>query len=213
MYIYYPSNATVYVRQVGGPNAVTEQWIGSGPDSVIIISGSAPSYKAATGPGSKPSVLWSGNYLALSPTLDLTTAAWTVGAVVLSNGDGQLLGHSSNNFQVRKYRPNANNISVYNGSVDIQSSAFTTVFNNAVVCWWVYSGGSISYYENQTARGGGSWTTFSSNLDRMGSTSFGGNWAGYMSEICVWNVAFSAAQVAQLYTSYFSPRFGNVFSG
>jgi hypothetical protein len=42
MYIYYPSNATVYVRQVGGPNAVTEQWISSGPDSVIILSGSYP---------------------------------------------------------------------------------------------------------------------------------------------------------------------------
>jgi hypothetical protein len=42
MYIYYPSNAVVYTRQVGGPNMVTEQWIGSGPDSVIIISGSYP---------------------------------------------------------------------------------------------------------------------------------------------------------------------------
>lgn len=42
MYIYYPSNATVYTRQVGGPNMVTEQWINYGPDSVIIISGSFP---------------------------------------------------------------------------------------------------------------------------------------------------------------------------
>lgn len=42
MYIYYPSNAAVYVRQVGGPDRVTEQWIGAGPDSVIIISGSYP---------------------------------------------------------------------------------------------------------------------------------------------------------------------------
>lgn len=42
MYIYYPSNAAVYVRQVGGPDRVTEQWIGAGPDQVIIISGSYP---------------------------------------------------------------------------------------------------------------------------------------------------------------------------
>lgn len=42
MYIYYPSNAVVYTRQVGGPDRVTEQWIGAGPDQVIIISGSYP---------------------------------------------------------------------------------------------------------------------------------------------------------------------------
>ena len=32
----------MYVRQVGGPDRVTEQWIGAGPDQVIIISGSYP---------------------------------------------------------------------------------------------------------------------------------------------------------------------------
>lgn len=42
MYIYYPTSAQVYVRQVGGPDRVTEQWIGAGPDQVIIISGSYP---------------------------------------------------------------------------------------------------------------------------------------------------------------------------
>jgi hypothetical protein len=42
MYIYYPSNAKVYVRQVYGPNLITEQWIGAGPDQVIVISGSYP---------------------------------------------------------------------------------------------------------------------------------------------------------------------------
>lgn len=42
MYIYYPSNAATYIRQVGGPNMITEQWIGYGPDQVIIISGSYP---------------------------------------------------------------------------------------------------------------------------------------------------------------------------
>jgi hypothetical protein len=42
MYIYYPTQAQTYVRQVGGPNAITEQWIGYGPDQVIVISGSFP---------------------------------------------------------------------------------------------------------------------------------------------------------------------------
>lgn len=41
MYIYYPSNAVVYIRQVGG-GQVTEQYISYAPNQIIIISGSYP---------------------------------------------------------------------------------------------------------------------------------------------------------------------------
>jgi hypothetical protein len=37
MYIYYPSDATVLVRQVNG-GVMTEQFISYGPDQVIIIT-------------------------------------------------------------------------------------------------------------------------------------------------------------------------------
>jgi hypothetical protein len=39
MIIYYPTDATVYTRQVGG-QGITEQFISYAPDQVIIISGS-----------------------------------------------------------------------------------------------------------------------------------------------------------------------------
>jgi hypothetical protein len=199
--------ATDLVLADGGPVTSWPSSVGT----IVASAGSAPAYKVSAGPGSKPSVLWNADNLTISPTLNLTTAAWTVAAVVQSNGDGHVLGHSSINYQMRKYRSSVNNISVYNNSTDIQSSGFATVYNNPVLCWWVYNASVISFYENQTARGGAGWSTFGSNLDKLGATSYGGNWAGYMSEICVWNVAFSLTQISQLYTAYFSPRYGNVF--
>ena len=39
MYIYYPSNASVYTRQVAG-GQITEQFIGVLPDQIIILSSS-----------------------------------------------------------------------------------------------------------------------------------------------------------------------------
>lgn len=182
--------------------------------SSVASAGSAPTYKTTAGPGGVPSVLWSGGstYLNITPSLSLNLSTWTVGAVVISNGDGQLLGSSGVNYQMRKFRSGANNISVYNNSVDVQSNTFTTVYNNAVVCWWVYSGAGISFYENQTARGGPTgWSTYSSPIDQMGRTSYGGNWSGYTSEICVWDVTLPPAAISTLYLNYFVPRYNNVF--
>ena len=180
--------------------------------TIVATAGSAPTYRTTAGPGGVGSTLWSGNRLVMSPTLNLTTAAWTVAAVVTSTADGQLLGNSANNWQMRKYRSGANVISVYNGGTDIQSSTFGTVYNNPVVCWWVYSASGIAFYENETPRGGPSgWSTYPGNLDWIGQTSYGGNWSGYVSEICIWNVTLNATQISGLYTNYFSPRYNNIF--
>lgn len=183
--------------------------------SSVATAGAAPTYRSIAGPGSVPSVLWGGSqYLNVSPTINLTVSEWTVAAVVTSAADGQLLGNSSNNWQMRKLRSGANNISVYNGGTDIQSNTFTTAGPNPVLCWWVYNASGITFYENQTARGGPTaWATYGGNLDYMGRTSYGGNWSGYTSEICIWNVTLNATQISNLYMNYFAPRYNNIFVG
>lgn len=39
--IYYPANSVVYARQVGGMQVI-EQYIGVGPDQIIVFEGTNP---------------------------------------------------------------------------------------------------------------------------------------------------------------------------
>lgn len=162
--------------------------------------------------GAMPSIRFDGSndVLEFSEINLGANAAFTVLLVGKSlNGvDGEILGHSVQNRQVRVNR-SGDDVSFFGGTLEGISTTFGSALTNVKLISWIVAGTDISFRENKTARGtmigiGGNTI----ELNRIGRTSFGGfpNWD--IGEIILYSTILSAATIDGLYDTYFQPKWG-----
>lgn len=195
---------------IGG---VGNEWLdqsGSGADLTQTSGPSKPLFKTNIF-GSMPAIRFSGGQ-----QMDMTlfnSANYTILAVGMANADGMLFGNSGANMQVRVKRSGTNDISNYFGGADVFSSVFSTAAASVKLMTWLRGGGTgfsdtCRWRENKTARGNNDDFGVNAQLNRVGSTSFGGNYDGDIGEICVYNTPQTVADLDLLYDTYFKPRWG-----
>jgi hypothetical protein len=192
-----------------GQTVVTWNSVGS---TYVASAVNTPTYTAAD-IANGPTVTFNGSsYFTLSPSLNLTIANWTVAVVCHIGQDSEVMGNNTGNYQMRKFRSGANTISVYNGTSEDVSSGFSSTGAQPVICWYVFGGNTISYYENTYTRGGpNGWTTYPVAMNELGTTGIGGTAVGGISEYCIWNVTLNSSQISSLFATYFQVRYPNVF--
>lgn len=96
------------------------------------------------------------------------------------------------------------------GGDSFLSNNFSTAYTSAVcMAAAADSAGSnnCDFYEGATARGTGTIATFSASLNRIAGA-LGGDFIGYLMEICVWSQKRTAVEITALYNSYFKPKWG-----
>jgi hypothetical protein len=191
-------------------NLVNGATINSWPDVTGIYSATS-----GTGPlfttgyvGTFPAAVFSsGKSLTISPSITcFTTTTWTVVAVIKS-GEGNVMGHSVNNYQMRYNYPSGK-ASMYNGSSSLNADSFSTTAGQPLVVWFLHTtGGNGNFFENATGRGGGGWTTYGAPLNWMGNTSYNGPLNGGIAELCVFSSDMTA-NITDLFNNYFHLRYG-----
>jgi hypothetical protein len=183
-----------------------------------VITGSTstgPKYQVSSSVFSQSVVVFAGQNLRCYP-IDLSSAIFTMAIVCYSSADGMLIGSSDTNLQIRKFQSAANTISMYNRFVTIVSSTLSTAAGKPVVCWFQRDNtGTARFYENQTARGTSvAWAGFGgSNLNEIGDYQSSLPFTGGIIEIAIWNYAFSAAEIKNMYLNYFKIHYPGAFSG
>lgn len=126
--------------------------------------------------------------------------------------DSQLMGHNTDNAQVRVSFPAANRVSFNAGTLQVDSSAFGSALTDAKLITWrrVFQAGNydINFRENKTDRATGGPEPGQFRLNRIAETFFGGypNWD--IAEIVGYSGLLSVVQIDALYDTYFKPRWG-----
>jgi hypothetical protein len=135
---------------------------------------------------------------------------FTIIAVVTnSNSDGYILGNLTVNRQVRLNRSGANVVSFFAGNAEAISSTFGSANTSLRCITFRRSGSTVSFTENQTARGSGT-EGGSITINQVGNSTGagGGSPRGFVGEIIVYNSSMSDAIFNSLYLNYLQPKWG-----
>jgi hypothetical protein len=156
-----------------------------------------------------PSVRFDGtdDFLSLASAVTISGGC-SVYFVQTTTGDCALAGYSGTNApQVRVGQGGANVLSVYDGTNNPQSAALSVARGTRTVSGFVLSGTTVTFYENGTARGTGTWNP-TNVLDQLGTFSIGANFlTGDLHEVVVTTAALSASD-RLLLDSYFRAKWG-----
>lgn len=185
-------------------------------DGTQSTAGARPLFKTNIF-GSMPSVRFDGVDDFLSFTTDVSLAGHFTIILVgksLDVTDGEILGHESDNIQIRVNRAGADVISMFVqvGSPELISTAFGSALSNVKMSVWRRGAVPVAdtggFRENKTARGNSPNMTSVYVLQRIAKTSFGGfaNWD--IGELIIYSQALTDSQLDALYDTYFQARWG-----
>lgn len=149
------------------------------------------------------------DFLALTSAVSLT-GDFTIVAVGLVNADSVILGNSSANQQVRRYRSSVETMSIFDGAADVVSTTLATAHNAAHCMTWRRSGIALTLRENKTDRTSGSPTTnLTYTLDRMGITNpVFSQLNGDLGEVIVYSAFRNNTEVDNIYDNYLKAKWG-----
>ena len=200
---------------VGGTGIEWQDESSNNRDGTQGTAGARPLFKTSIF-GSMPAIRFDGSDDTLAFTPDISKGANDDYSVLivgksLNSTDGELLGHSVTNIQVRVNRSAGPTVSFFGNSIEAISDAFSNSLTNVHLITWRTDGtaDTTSFRENKTARGSGLGTGNSElKLNRIARTSFGGfaNWD--IAEIVVYSRRLTDAEVDNLYDNYFKTRWG-----
>lgn len=204
----------------GGGNEWQDQSVNN-RDGTQATAGARPLFRTNIF-GSMPSVRFDGSDDFLQFTSDIVFAGgapageFTIILVgkSLNGADGEILGHETDNIQIRVNRAGASVVSMFNaaGSPELISTAFSSALTNVKMIVWrrsqIPGADSGAFRENKTARGTSPGMTSQYTLQRIGKTSFGGfpNWD--IGELVLYSQGLTDANLDSLYDGYFKPRWG-----
>jgi len=155
--------------------------------------------------GALPAISFGGSVnLGMSNSITLGNCTILVAYKSSAGADGNVLGNTGINRQVRINRSAANQCSFYDGTTEAISATFSTSITSRRLVTWRRSGSAVDFYENVTPQTGGT-SSNSVVLNNVGNAS-GIFFAGLLYEVAVYSRALSNAEIVNLYNSYFKSR-------
>lgn len=206
---------------IGGVGNEWQDQSANNRDGTQATAGARPLFRTNIF-GAMPSVRFDGSDDFLQFTSDIVFAGgspageFTIILVgkSLNGADAEILGHETDNIQIRVNRAGASVVSMFvqTGSAELISTAFGSALTNVKMIVWrrsaIPSADSGAFREDKTARGTSPGMTSQYTLQRIGKTSFGGfaNWD--IGELVLYSQGIADASLDALYDTYFKTRWG-----
>jgi hypothetical protein len=193
---------------IGGTGNEWQDQSSSNNDAVQATGSKQPLFKTNI-IGSKPVIRFDGSNDELTINDLNLTADFTIILIGSVTADSIILGKAAANYQVRIYRSSANTLSAYDSNEDKVSSTLGNPQTSVRCMTWRRNVKTLTFRENTTARGTQTWSLLNTlPLVTIGQTGGFSFYAGDVAELVVYNALLADADVDNLYTLYFSPRWG-----
>jgi hypothetical protein len=189
------------------------QWADQSGNARHLTPGSSPTLASSVINGQPALSFTEGNKLEVSGGVSVTSPFSYVviaySTTDISTRSTTIISSYDTSFNGQLYLGDGNRVQMYNDGNWISSFIDTPVTNNWLKIYNIFDGASSSMYVNNDALNPQTGTMATTGFSgwSVGGPFYGGDFAGYIAEIIIYNKALDSTDRSQL-NSYFSSKYG-----